>query len=144
MLDRIYGGHIRQHLLNAGLKPGMKVLEMACGSGVLTQWIAEQVGPEGEVIAVDMSEEQLAVTRHSVEIVGIDNVSFIQSSIEGFEHSKDSFDIVHSSLLLLHLKEPINALKKYYDLVKQGGSVVCEEVISDTYYTYPATDMVVD
>ena len=55
-LDDILGPYSRRFLLDAGLAQGMKVIEFGCGTGNMTKWIAEQIGPDGRIVAVDSSE----------------------------------------------------------------------------------------
>jgi hypothetical protein len=49
MQDEIYGASTRQMMLDAGLCAGMRVLDRACGTGIMSHWIAGQVGPMGDI-----------------------------------------------------------------------------------------------
>jgi len=71
---RRYGDHVRRfpahyevparHLLEvAGIRPGMSVIDLACGTGVLTAALLERLGPAGRVVAVDQSPAMLDVAR---------------------------------------------------------------------------------
>src|SRR5260370_21130991 len=60
MQDEIYGASTRQMMLDAGLCAGMRVLDLACGTGIMSHWIAKQVGPTGTVVGADISRYQLA------------------------------------------------------------------------------------
>ena len=51
-------------LLN--IKPGYKVLDMGCGTGELTRFLAELVGEDGEVVEVDPDEERIRVTKENL------------------------------------------------------------------------------
>ena len=50
-------------LLRHGLKRGDHVIDVGCGIGELTCWLAEQVGPKGKVVAIDISKEQLTLAK---------------------------------------------------------------------------------
>jgi SAM-dependent methyltransferase len=63
MQDEIYGASTRQMMLDAGLKAGMRVLDLACGTGIMSHWIAKQVGRTGTVVGGDISRDQLAYAR---------------------------------------------------------------------------------
>src|SRR4051794_34946917 len=59
VLHKIYAPAGRRLLLEAGLRPGMHVVDMGCGVGAVTRMLAEMVGPNGSVTGVDASEEQI-------------------------------------------------------------------------------------
>lgn len=67
-------------LVQAGVRPGMTVLDFGCGPGGFSLAAAELVGPEGRVIAVDVQRPALASVRRAVARRGIGNMSAIQGS----------------------------------------------------------------
>jgi ubiquinone/menaquinone biosynthesis C-methylase UbiE len=93
---------------------------------MVTQLLAELVGPEGEVVGVDFSGAQLEKAR---ELWPTDqkNVSFVQASATDTSLPRESFNLVYSRFLLIHLTEPQVALREMYDLLKPGGILVCED-----------------
>jgi hypothetical protein len=54
LLDEVYGASTRRMLLEAGLSEGSRVLDLACGIGAVSCWLASQVGVTGKVIAGDV------------------------------------------------------------------------------------------
>ena len=66
-LNGIFGEHSRNFLIRAGLKAGASVLELGCGTGSMTAWLAGAVGEAGSVIAVDASKEQIEIAKRAVE-----------------------------------------------------------------------------
>jgi hypothetical protein len=62
MQDGIYGPSTRQMMLDAGLKAGCESW-LACGTGIMSYWIAMQVGPMGAMVGGDISRDQLAYAR---------------------------------------------------------------------------------
>src|SRR5260370_35509313 len=84
LVDEVYGASTRQMLLEAGLSPGMRVLDVACGVGTVPCWMAGQVGPTGQVVAGDISSGQLAVARETGKAFSdLPEVDFIESSAYG-------------------------------------------------------------
>ena len=75
-LHSIYGPGTRQLLELAGLRPGMRVADLGCGVGTVTQLLAEMVGPDGHVVGVDLSADQLEQARRRMESVGLTNTTF--------------------------------------------------------------------
>src|SRR5437016_9650225 len=80
ILERIYGPGTRELLLRAGLKPGMRVVDIGCGIGSVTCSLADMVGPSGEVVGVDMSADQIEQARGRAQSAGQAQASFVQAS----------------------------------------------------------------
>ena len=79
LLDEIFGPATREFLMAIGLHGGWRVADIGCGIGLVTLWIAEQVGRNGWVSAVDGSFEQLRVAKSNAAVVGLNNISFHQA-----------------------------------------------------------------
>jgi len=136
LVDEILGPYSRQFLLDAGLKAGMKVLELGCGTGNTTSWIADRVGVNGRITAVDASEKQIEYAKSKCKESGLANVEFIVAAAESLILPSESFDFAYSRLLLMHLKEPVQAIKKMFELVRKGGIVANEEPNARSLFTY--------
>ena len=80
VLDKSYNGSTQSFLLRNGLKPGLKVLDEGCGSGVMTAWIANAVGETGHVTAIDNSPEQLSLARRTLKHHGMNNTETLVCS----------------------------------------------------------------
>ena len=138
LLDEVYGASTRRMLLEAGLKPGMRVLDMACGVGTVSCWMARQVGPEGKVVAADISRAQLDEAREELKAFSdLPEIDFVEASAYDTGMPSESFDVVHARLLLCHLDQPYRALREFYRLLKPGGAVVCHELHLSGVVAYP-------
>jgi ubiquinone/menaquinone biosynthesis C-methylase UbiE len=141
LLDKVYGASTRRMLLEAGLKPGMRVLDVACGVGTVTCWIAEQVGASGAVVAADISPDQLAVARATwAACDGLQPVEFIEASAYDMGLPAESFDLVYTRLLLCHLNQPKHAIAEFYRVLKPGGVFVCQDLYGSGMLSVPLTD----
>ena len=141
LLDKVYGASTRRMLLEAGLRPGMRVLDVACGVGTVTCWIAEQVGERGAVVAADISPDQLAVARETwASCEGLQPVEFIEASAYDTGLPAESFDLVHTRLLLCHLNRPEDAIAEFYRLLKPGGVFVCHDLYLSGMLSVPLTN----
>jgi len=101
----------------AGLKPGERVLDVACGTGIIARLAAEQVG--GTVTGLDINPGMLAVARKTVS----PNNSFewYESSAEEMPLADESFDVVLSQVGLQFVPDKLRALNEMYRVLVPGG-----------------------
>src|SRR5262245_31246002 len=126
ILHELYGPGTRRVLLDAGLRRGMRVADVGCGVGTVTSLLAKLVGPEGSVVGIDASGEQLLQARKRVDGDGA-NVTFVQASATDVALPAESFDLAYCRFLLIHLAEPDRALSEMWSLLKPNGILVCED-----------------
>lgn len=125
----------RRFLAEAGIGSGMQVLEIGCGSGEVTLLLAELVGPSGSVVALDHSDDALAVAQHRIEEAGITNVQWIAADIAGDLASMDgiprgTFDALAGRRVLMYMRDPAAILRRLMPWLKGEGLVVFEEADS--------------
>ncbi|WP_445364103.1 methyltransferase domain-containing protein [Microbulbifer sp. ANSA003] len=134
VLSRYYGcGLVCPPLLE-----GCRVLDLGCGSGRDIYLLSQLVGPNGEVVGVDMTEEQLAVARqhqaHHADKFGYDNVRFLHGYIEKLEELElepESFDVIISNCVVNLSTDKDAVLKGLFRLLKQGGEFYFSDVYAD-------------
>jgi enediyne biosynthesis protein CalE5 len=87
------GGHISERLVElADVQPGSRVLDVAAGYGEPALTAARKAGPNGSVVATDISAEMLAFGRERAAAAGLSNVEFIQSDASSLDFPHASFD----------------------------------------------------
>src|SRR5215472_11588629 len=126
ILHEIYGPGAQQVLTEAGIRPGMRVADLGCGVGMVTRLLAEMVGPKGQVVGVDYSPAQVQEARKLLPD-SMTNVTFVEASAVATGLPRESFDLVYSRFLLIHLTGPHLALREMYHLLKPNGTLVCED-----------------
>ena len=126
VLHRIYGPGAQRVLVQAGIKPGLRVADVGCGVGMVTTMLSELVGPRGSVVGIDASSEQIEQAR-SLLPVEASNVSFVVTSAVSTGLPPESFDLVYCRFLLIHLSEPERALAEMHRMLKPNGLLVCED-----------------
>lgn len=111
---------------NAGITKGMKVLDIGSGAGDVTFLLAELVGPSGSIIGVDSNGAILETARQRASAFGYSNITYIAGDIRTIELS-EKFDAVTGRLVLLYLKDPVEALKRVANYVRSGGIIAFME-----------------
>jgi len=139
LLDEIFGPGTREFLTTVRLRRGWRVADIGCGTGLVALWIAEQVGRNGWVSAVDVSSEQLRVAKRNAAMAGLTNISFHQASAYETGLPSASFDLVCCRFLMCHLKHPLDALREMGTLLKNGGVLTCEDCNDSSIVTDPPT-----
>ena len=100
-----------------------RVLEIGCGTGKNTGFL---LSVSGEVLAVDLSSEMLAMARAKISSA---NVRFVQADINmDWDFAEGPFDLVTFSLVLEHISDLEPVFKKVYSILKPGGRVYIGEL----------------
>jgi ubiquinone/menaquinone biosynthesis C-methylase UbiE len=138
LLDDVYGPASREMMLDAGLAPGMRALDISCGIGRISCWLSSQVGPTGSVVGIDLNKDQLDEAQlEAVTTCREKNVTFLERSAYETGLPSESFDIIFCRYLLCHLTDPLDVLAEMYRLLKPGGAVVCVDLDITAAYASP-------
>ncbi|WP_068781436.1 class I SAM-dependent methyltransferase [Paenibacillus sp. GM2] len=103
------------------IRPGMRVLDIGCGTGAITRGIAEITGPEGLVIGIDNNPDWIAKAR--AEMQGTAGISFEVGDIYDLP-LEQQFDIVTSARVLQWLSRPYTAIEQMVKRVRSGGKLL--------------------
>jgi ubiquinone/menaquinone biosynthesis C-methylase UbiE len=103
------------------LKAGERILDVACGTGLLTFKAVALVGPQGEVVGADISEQMIKSARAAAAARGTANVRFERMDAEALKFSDSSFDAVLCALGLMYVPDPERAVREFHRLVRSGG-----------------------
>ncbi len=138
LLDRVYGASTRRMLHDAGLREGSRVLDLACGIGAISCWLAGQVGTSGRVLAGDVNPEQLAVAKsHCAQCDHPIPIEYLEVDAYETGLASHSFDVVHMRLLLCHLTSPSKVIAEAYRLLRPGGVLVCQDLKLSSVFCSP-------
>jgi ubiquinone/menaquinone biosynthesis C-methylase UbiE len=109
----------------ADLVSGERVLDVACGTGLVTFRAASIVLPCGEVVGTDISERMIAAARDIATARGIANAVFHRMDAEQLALDSASFDVALCGLGLMYIPHPEIALGEMHRILKPGGRCVC-------------------
>jgi ubiquinone/menaquinone biosynthesis C-methylase UbiE len=104
------------------LRPGMTVLDVGCGTGAITEGIAQAVAPAGQALGIDVSKDLIGRARARVERHA--NLSFELADVASLAHEPRRFDVVTAARMLLWLADPRAALAAMAGVARPGGLVV--------------------
>lgn len=118
----------------SGVRAGQKVLDIAGGTGDLTEQFSRRVGPEGEVVLADINNSMLSVGRDRLRNRGIvGNVSYVQANAEELPFADDTFDIITIAFGLRNVTDKSKALASMLRVLKPGGRVLVLEFSKPTH-----------
>lgn len=124
-LEELFDSGTTRHLESCGIGAGWRCMEIGAGSGSIARWMADRVGPTGHVIATDIDTRHLhALNDARIEIWHHD---FAVDSLP-----VSSFDLVHARLVLVHLPQRDEVLKRMIRALKPGAWLVVEEFDSSS------------
>jgi SAM-dependent methyltransferase len=124
LVDRFYNPSSRAFCESAGIAAGGAVAEIGCGHGSMTRWLAERVGPNGVVYAVDASAEQLDTARRAVG--DLPQVRFVHAQIEEAPLKAGSVDWVYNRFLLMHVTDAAAAIAAMRRMLTADGALLLE------------------
>ena len=111
---------------NAGIGPGLRILDIGSGVGDVAMLVARLVGPLGEVVGVERDPRSIARATTRMAEAGLRNVSFLQSDVEQMQRD-DLFDGVVGRFVLQFLSDPVTVLRSLSRSIRPGGVVAFHE-----------------
>lgn len=122
-----FSSHVVQLLR---LKPGERVLDLACGTGLVTFKAAEHVGPSGQVVGVDISTGMLAQAHAKLKHYTLRNIQFHNHSITELDSLSElqeyTFDAITCASALVLLPHPEAAITRWAKYLKPGGRLITD------------------
>ena len=120
-------------------QPGDTILDLGCGTGELSAYLAGLVGPSGKVIGVDPDKERIQLARQTHS--QIQNLSFVEGSASNFPGSRsNSYDIIFSNQVIHWIRDKQQIFKDMYESVKVGGKLAIQYIDHELPFFSKAVD----
>jgi enediyne biosynthesis protein CalE5 len=117
-------GIVSQRLVEmAGIEPGDRVLDVACGYGEPALTAATRVGPEGRVVATDIAPEMMEFGRERAAEAGLDNLEFIESAASALSFPPESFDAALSRWGIIFEPDGEDAAGRIRGFLRPGARI---------------------
>ena len=121
----------------SGIKTGQRVLEIGCGSGGFTTFVARAVGATGHVEALDIQASMLAQLERKLalpENQDIHNISLHEANAYELPFNDESLDLVYLITVLPEIPDQPRALVEIKRVLKHGGILAVSELLMDPDY----------
>src|SRR2546426_1640353 len=105
----------------ADLRPGLRVLDLACGAGMPALAEARRVGPRGNVVGTDTSEAMLSLAREYAQAEGLTNVEFRAADAGALPFEDEAFDRVTSGFGAMYFPDLSRAIAESFRVLRPGG-----------------------
>jgi ubiquinone/menaquinone biosynthesis C-methylase UbiE len=135
LLDNpLTAGYHKAILERLELGPGLSVLDAGCGPGLLAVPIARAVGPEGNVVGLDVQEGMLEKARAAAALAHVSNLTFLRAGLGEGRLPAAAFDRAVLVTVLGEIPDRTAALREIYSSLKPGGFLSITEVLPDPDY----------
>jgi enediyne biosynthesis protein CalE5 len=121
LIERAAGPASERLVELAGVEPGSRVLDVAAGYGEPSLTAAKVAGPEGSVVASDISADMLAYGHERAADAGVDTIEFVESGAMDLDFPEDSFDAAVSRFGIIFEPDGEGAAAKVRSFLKSGG-----------------------
>lgn len=122
LVPAIFDAMSRRLVRAAAVEPGDRVLDVACGTGVVARTAARRVGPSGAVTGVDINRDMLATARQAADDV-TPPIDWHEADVAALPFADDTFDVVLCEEALQFFADRVAALREMRRVAAPGGRV---------------------
>ena len=120
-----------------GVRTGSRVIDLGCGPQGVLELLSERVGPTGHVIGIERNRESVELAKRFVADRALNNVEVVQGDATATGLPADSFDLVHSRLLLVNVPYVESVVREMLRLARPHGVVASHEADYASHFCDP-------
>jgi len=129
------------HSTLLGLKPGMKIVDVGCGTGDFTRYLASLILGRSKIIGVDFRAANVSAAEKQTRKEGMaGRISFRKGDAYNIPVEDGWADLVCCRTLLMHLTEPLKAVREMSRVARKGGTVAAFENAGGFDFVYTPVD----
>ena len=129
-------------IARSGIRAGMTVLELGCGSGAFTPWVARAIGEGGRVYALDIQPKMLAQLRKKLAAPQFGDIHNVVPTLGGayeLPFADGFLDLVYLVTVFQEIPDKMRALAEVRRVLKPGGTLAITELLLDPDYPLKRT-----
>jgi SAM-dependent methyltransferase len=131
---------------DAGIEPGMRVLDIGCGPGAVSLMLSRRVGSQGHVFGVDQNPQMLKLARERARDTGVSNLTFFEGGFDVAFPERGTLDALVGRRVLMYQSDAAQAVAQLANAIRRGGVIAFHEhdmvSISDSRTSLPLHDRV--
>lgn len=139
LINLIFNPYSQNFIIEALTPLQGKVLEIACGRGLMSLWFAKQINVTS-VLGIDTNATAITQATELRQKTQLQNVNFKIHSVYDLDLIEEEFDIIYLRFILIHLTNPMAALREIYNKLKPNGVMICETAIYSHCFSNPKVD----
>jgi ubiquinone/menaquinone biosynthesis C-methylase UbiE len=130
---RWFQSRAQAHVLSRiEFRPGMRVLDLGCGTGTGTREIARRIGPSGAAVGMDASPKMIAEAERKCGAPGSGRASFVVGCAEELDE-RSTFDVVVCTNVFHHLLDKADVFRRVLFALRPDGTFLVEDICNDSW-----------
>jgi ubiquinone/menaquinone biosynthesis C-methylase UbiE len=121
------------------LGPHMSMLDVGCGLGIDLPFLADLVGPQGEVVGLEHDPELVQAALETLAADGRPNIHIVQGDAEQMPFTDAQYDRVRADRAVQHMHQPERAIAEMWRVLRSGGMLTIVEPDWATMIVYPGS-----